>query len=253
MERVQCLGRYQKGLLLFMLVMILVFAVLYSITSAREGFAYKNAILVPNYENGSTVYSGKIQGKQANFTVCKDKTVYFQYDGKIYGPYTAKEDPTAIPKDSAFGDLVGVELRRGEEILFRGVVLEYGDSFLLCNEDGRIETLNITVTTDYGTVVDEHRNGVDPMEPSASTILDLMGTPELTHKGQWLMWFGAVFICVLNIFWILFADAVFRWNLRFQIRDADRVEPSDWEIMTRNVTWTSLTVMALVIFIMGLR
>ena len=170
MERVQCLGRYQKGLLLFMLVMILVFAVLYSITSAREGFAYKNAILVPNYENGSTVYSGKIQGKQANFTVCKDKTVYFQYDGKIYGPYTAKEDPTAIPKDSAFGDLVGVELRRGEEILFRGVVLEYGDSFLLCNEDGRIETLNITVTTDYGTVVDEHRNGVDPMEPSASTI-----------------------------------------------------------------------------------
>ena len=91
MERIKSLGRYQKGVLLFMIAMVLIFTVLYPTTIAREGFAYKNAILIPNSENGSTVYSGKIQGKQAEFTVCEDKTVYFQYDDKTYGPYTRRE------------------------------------------------------------------------------------------------------------------------------------------------------------------
>ena len=190
MERIKCLGRYQNGLLLIMVAMIIVFSMLYPITIARVGFAYKGAILVPNYENNSTVYSGKIQGKQANFTVDEDKTVLFQYDGKTYGPYTAKDDATAIPKDSELrDDMVGVELRQGEEILFRGGVLDYGDYLWLYNEDGSIENLDITVTTNYGTVMDENGNVIDPMEPSVITILDLMGEPELTHKGNWLAWF----------------------------------------------------------------
>lgn len=81
MERVKGLGRYQKGVLLFMVIMVLVFTILYPVTISREGFAYKNAILVPNHEDGRTVYSGKIQGRQAGFTVLAYKTVYVQYDG----------------------------------------------------------------------------------------------------------------------------------------------------------------------------
>ena len=254
MERIKCLGRYQKGLLLIMVAMIIVFSMLYPITIARVGFAYKDAILVPNYKNNSTVYSGKIQVKQANFTVDEDKTVLFQYDGKTYGPYTAKEDATAIPKDSELrDDMVGVELRQGEEILFRGGVLDYGDYLWLYNEDGSIENLDITVTTNYGTVMDENGNVIDPMEPSVITILDLMSEPELTHKGNWLAWFGAVFICVLNVLSILFADELFRWNLRFQIRNVDHAEPSDFEIAGRYISWTVLIIMALVVFVMGLQ
>ena len=254
LERIKCLGGYQKGLLFIMVAMIIVFTMLYPITIARVGFAYKDAILVPNYENNSTVYSGKIQGKQANFTVHEDKTVLFQYDGKTYGPYTAKEDATAIPTDSELrDDMVGVELRQGEENLFRGGVLDYGDYLWLYNEDGSIENLDITVITNYGTVMDENGNVIDPMEPSVITILDLMGEPELTHKGNWLAWFGAVFICVLNALSILFADELFRWNLRFQIRNVDHAEPSDFEIAGRYISWTVLIIMALVVFIMGLQ
>ena len=254
LERIKCLGGYQKGLLFIMVAMIIVFTMLYPITIARVGFAYKDAILVPNYENNSTVYSGKIQGKQANFTVHEDKTVLFQYDGKTYGPYTAKEDATAIPTDSELrDDMVGVELRQGEENLFRGGVLDYGDYLWLYNEDGSIENLDITVTTNYGTVMDENGNVIDPMEPSVITILDLMGEPELTHKGNWLAWFGAVFICVLNVLSILFADELFRWNLIFQIRNVDHAEPSDFEIAGRYISWTVLIIMALVVFVMGLQ
>lgn len=146
MKRIKCLERYQKGILLFILILLLVFTILYPITISREGFAYKNAILIPSHENGSAVYSGKIQGKQASFTVSADKTVTFQYDGNTYGPYTAKEDASAIPKDSELQDaMVGVELRQGEEVLFRGGVQDVGAYLWLYNADGSIEDLDITV------------------------------------------------------------------------------------------------------------
>ena len=254
MERVKCLGRYQKGVLLFMMIMVLVFAILYPITISRTGFAYKNTILTPKHEAGSTVYSGKIQGKQASFTVFADKTVRFQYDDQIYGPYTAREDATAIPKDSGLGDaMVGMELRQGEEILFRGGVLKDGDYLWLYNEDGSIGNFDIAVITDGWTVMDGLGNAVDSMEPSASTILNLMNDPKMTHKGNGLLWFGGVFVCIITAISILFADELFRWNLAFQIRDAERAEPSDWEIATRYISWTVLPVMAMVIFIAGLQ
>lgn len=137
MERVKCLGRYQKGVLLLMIIMILAFVVLYSITISRVGYAYKGGILVPKYEDGSTVYFGKIHGAEASFTIYDNKSIMFQYDGKTYGLYTAEEDATAIPKDSEMKeDMVGVELRKGEEVIFRGGVLEHGDYIFLYNEDG---------------------------------------------------------------------------------------------------------------------
>lgn len=98
MERIKCLNLYQKKILLFIVLIMLVFTVIYPIIIAREGFAYKDAILIPNQENDSVVYTGKIQGKQASFTVSPEKTVEFRYGDKFYGPYTLKVDSSAIPK-----------------------------------------------------------------------------------------------------------------------------------------------------------
>lgn len=179
----------------------------------------------------------------------------FQYDDKTYGLYTAEEDSTAIPKDSEMKeDMVGVELRKGDEIIFRGGVLEHGDHIFLYNEDGSNATINVTATMSDGTVIDADGNEIDLMEPFASTILYLMtGTPELTHKGNWLAWFGGVFICIINALLILFADELFRCSLKFQIRNADYAEPSDWEIAGRYISWTVLPIMALVTFTAGLQ
>ena len=73
---------------------------------------------MPSEEDGCTVYSGKIYGTAASFTVSADKTVIFQYGNTVYGPYTVKEDPAAIPKDSDLqAQMIGIELRCGGEIL----------------------------------------------------------------------------------------------------------------------------------------
>ena len=237
-----------------MITMALVFAVVYPMTISRVGFEYKDTILVPSQEKGGTVYSGKIQGQQVHFMVSEDKTIVFQCGDKTYGPYTAKKDPTAIPKDEEIREyMTGVELRQGEDILFRGGILEIGDSYWLYNEDGTIDNFGLSYVTGDGMERDENGNVIDPIEPSASIILELMNDPELTHKGEWFAWFGAVFICVLNALSILFADELVRWNLAFQIRNVDNAEPSDWEIAGRYIGWTVLAITALVLFIVGLQ
>lgn len=244
LDRIKELGRYQKILLLLMAVMILAFTVIYPIVTARSGFLYEDTILVPSKEDGGTVYSGKIYGTAATFTVSADKTVIFQYGNTVYGPYTVKEDPTAIPKDSDLQtQMTGIELRCGGEIVFRGGVVNSGDWRMLYNEDGSFDLLrSITATMSDGT-----------MEPSVSTILDLTDGPALTHKGTWLGWFGGVLICVITALTMLFADELFRWNASFLVRNAEEAEPSDWEIAGRYITWTALPIGALALFILGLR
>lgn len=255
MGKIKSLNRYQKGILLFMAVMVLVFSVIYPVIVAREGFLYRDEILIPSQEHGNTVYSGKIQGKQARFTVSADKTVEFRYGDKTYGSYTATEDAGAIPEDEELSGLMtGIELRQGEQILFRGGVLKLGEDRLLYNKDGSLEYPGFSVTADNGVIAkDKHGNIIDPMEPSAYTILDLMAGPELTHKGDWLAWFGGVFVCMVTAISILFADELFRWNLSFQIRNADRAEPSDLELAGRYFSWVVLPVIAMILFITGLQ
>lgn len=254
MERIKSLNGYQKGLLIFMIAMTLLFAIIYPKTIARVGYRYNDVILVPVQENGKTIYTGKIQGKQAQFIVAKDNSVVFQYGDKTYGTYTIKEDPTAIPKDKELAqEMTGVEIRNGDELLFRGGVWEEGEFCWLYNEDGTLDSLGFSVYTSNGIEMDENGNVIDRMEPSAADIYELLNEPELTHKGEAFVWFEAVFICILNTLSILFADELFRWNLAFQIRNVDNAEPSDWEIAGRYIGWTIMAIMTLVLFIMGLQ
>lgn len=254
MDTIRDLNPYQKVCLILMAVMPLFFAVVYFVAIHRDGFEYRNTILIPHEEHGSTVYSGKIQGQAVQFTVSEDKSVVFQLGEKTYGPYTAKEDSTAVPKgEELSGSMTGVELCQGESVLFRGGVLKAEDALWLFNENGTANDMDIFSVTGDGFERDENGNIIDPVEPSASTILELMDGPVLTHKGGWLAWFGAVFICVLNVLSILYADKLFRWNLAFQIRNADLAEPSAWEIAGRYINWAGLSVIALLIFIAGLQ
>ena len=254
MEKIKSLNSYQKIILMFMIAMALIFAVIYPKTISKVGYRYNDAILVPTQENGNTVYSGKIQGEQANFIVSNDNTVVFHYGDKSYGQYTLKEDPTAIPKDRELEEqMIGIEISNGDKLLFRGGVLDFGDDYYLYNEDGTLDIFDFSYVTNDGIEWDENGNVIDKVAPSASTIYELLNEPQLTHKGDALAWFGAVFISILNALSILFANELFRWNLLFQIRNAENAEPSDWEIASRYIGWTVMTIMVLVIFIMGLQ
>lgn len=248
-KRINALNVYQKVVLLVVLVLAVVFSVLYPVTLSREGYLYEDTILVPSQENGSVVYAGKIRGEQARFTVSEDKTVTYQYGGQTYGPYTAKEDPTAVPEGvGGSSQMTGVELRCGERVVFRGGVMILGGNYILHNADGSVE--DIGVPWSFG-----EEAGTDPaaQEPTAAAILQVMAGPELTHKGDDLYWFFGMICCVLTVCTVLFADELFRWDLHFRIRHVEGAEPSDWEILRRYFVWTLFPVLALVAFVLGLQ
>lgn len=256
MERIRSLNRYQKGVLLFMAVMVLAFTAAYFAAASRVGFSYRDAILLPGEENGSTVYSGKIRGIQANFRVSPDKTVEFQCGEKYYGPYTAKEDPAALPEGETPGEqMTGVELRKGEEILFRGGVMRQDDFFWLYDEDGSVLNMSveISVVAGNGITYDASGKEIDPIEPSAVTILKLMAGPELTHKGDWSGWLLGVFVCIVTAVSVLFAEELFQLGLLFRVRDPEGAEPSDWVLAGRYIGWTVLPFLAMALFFIGLQ
>lgn len=255
MERIKKLNSYQKGILIFMIAMSLIFAVIYPKTISRVGYSYNDTILLPTEENGNTVYSGKIAGEQAQFIVSNDNTVVFNYGDKTYGPYTVKKDATAIPKDNDMsGSMTGIEVLEGNDVLFRGGIMDFGDFYWYYSEDGTVDSmLGISYVTGDGIERDENGNPIDRLKPSVSTIYELTNNPELTHKGETLAWFAAVFLCILNALTILFADALFRLHLAFRIRDAEYAEPSEWEIAGRYIGWTVMAIMALALFILGLQ
>ena len=233
MARIKSLGFFQKVVLAVVLAMAVVFTVVYAVTTARVGFSYKDAILVPAQEGGAMVYTGKVQGKNARITVDPDEGVTFQYDDKTFGPYTVQEDPTAIPE--AFTEnsgMTGIEIRCGEDVFFRGCTSKFGGPSFLYNEDGSI---------------------IDPLEPEAATILGLLDSPELTHKGSWLAWFLGIIICGVTVVSILFADELFRLRLSFRIQNVEDAEPTEWEMTTRYLSWIVFAIGAFAIFIIGLQ
>lgn len=244
LERFRKLNRYQRGVLIFITVMTLIFTAVYSITISREGFLYKGAILVPRQEDGGTVYSGKIRGNKACFTVYEDGTVTFLYGDTLYGPYTVREDKTAVPQALASQESVtGIEIRLEETVLFRGGVQKGGSRLPLYNEDGSLYSDNS---------MGRNRRYTGPMDPSVPILLDLIAGPRLVHKGTWAPWFISVLCCLVTAVSVLFADELFRWHLSFQIRNADLAEPSEWEIAERYIAWTLLPLLALALFIAGL-
>lgn len=252
MESIKELSRYQKALLLLLALMAAAFLVIYCVTGSRVGYRYQDRILVPEQQGGNTVYTGKIQGQEACFTVSGD-TVTFRLGQTEYGPYTVKEDPTAVPQEEELKDrMTGIEVRKNGNVLFRGGVLDLTGTRLLYREDGKT-VFNITVNTGTGTVIDSDGNVVDPMEPSVHTILELLEGPELEKKGHFGVWFLGLFFSGITAISIVFADELFHLRLSFRVANAYDLEPSDWEILGRHISWTVITGMTLVLYILGLQ
>ena len=240
MQRIRALTLYQKIVLLILLMMALLFTILYPVTISREGLLYEDTILLPEATETGMVYSGRIDGEAASFTVSEGE-VTFQHGDKFYGPYTVREDETAIPQDSQLGsDAVGLEVYCGDELLIRGA------------EDGSIENFGVTAILSSGVMIDGSGEPVDPLEPSVSTVLNLLSGPALTHKGDWTGWFCGMLLCIGTAVSILFVDELFYLSLSFQIRDPDRAEPSEWEFFGRYASWTIIPLLALLVFVIGL-
>ncbi len=238
MKRIRELNLYQKAVILFSLMITVLFLVIYCITGSKRGFKYRRSFFTLAQEDGRSVYSGKIYGKPSSFTFDGDQTLVFRYGDTVYGPYTLKKDPSAVPAGK--DDMTGIELCRDRKVLFRGGMVGLGSSKVFYKEDG---TLYLEVSASTGEY---------SMEPSVMTVLNLMTGPELVRKCDWLWWFIGAALCIFNIISVLFADELFFFSIMFRVHDAEKAEASDAEIMMRYIVWTVMALLALGCFIFGL-
>lgn len=256
MKRLKALDLFQKGILIALAVMIVLFTVLYIRANSRSGIVYKNTFLYRGTEGENIVYSGTLHDKPAQFTVGPDGKVLYRYGDKSFGAYLVNRDDSIIPNMYRGEAEAGVEIFLNGEKLFRGTVYE-GD--WLIDESG-----NYVMPSPYiimgGQVYADGGNGgnavnvdpVDPDEPSLNAIAKFALGLDQTNKGSWVAWLVCVLLSIGIALSILYADELFRWSMSFHIRNADRAEPSDWELTFRYFGWFFASVAVLVMFIFGL-
>lgn len=232
---------FQRIMLLLQLFLILLFLILYATLGMQQVIRYNGALLRCRTQGDATTYSGKLNGQKVVFTVSPGPVVEFRAGETLYGPYTILEDPTAVPQEHERAEhLHGVEVRKGDQLLFRGAYSHLGILPILYSENGSVFYSGVKV----------HYS--DDLKPNAADILRVALEPDPARRGNWYLWWLGVFVCVACAVLILYADKLFRWNLRFIIRDPEDAEPSDWALFSRWVGWIVLTIFALVLFIMGL-
>ena len=249
----------QRVMIIIQAFLILLFLTLTCAVGRQQVIKYNNEYLRCRTDGEVTTYSGSIGGEKAVFTVSPGPVVEYSLGDAQYGPYNIVFDPTAVPDEediplnlTSTKSLVGVEVWEGETRLFRGSYHHAGSLFYLIDTDGERfygdEKVQHIVETGYSTTITYVPSNI----PGPYTILKVALAPDVVQRGSFGLFFLGALFCVLCAFSILYADALFRWNLRFRIREPEDAEPSDWELFSRWIGWIVITIAALVFFIMGL-
>ncbi|WP_195278472.1 hypothetical protein [Clostridium sp. J1101437_171009_A5] len=250
MNRWRALTPFPRIMLCIQAGLLVLFTILYPVLGMQRGIDFQGEFLRQAERGEDTVYTGTLDGKTVELTFTPSGALFYRWGDVEYGPYTLTEDPTAIPPSETMGRVTGVELRLDGEILFRG---GYGlDGFYLVNEDGtkpnRLEI--IANGTAYG-LVGSRQTYEDGLSITRAISLLLEG-PSVRSRVHGEGYFLGTLVVVINAVAILFADELFRWNLRWSIRHPERAEPSEWELFSRGFSWVVLTIVALIGYMMGL-
>ena len=254
MKRIMNLNKFQKLLLMVMIVSVLFSGFIYCTLNSKIGFEYKNQIFIPESENDSTVYSGILNGKKVRFIV-SDYQVVFEYGYDQVITYTVYENDSLIVenlKDHQYAK--GYEIYQDDEVKFKGTAIRTsGDGIcVLYDEDGSLYGFNISYFDHNGIERDEHGNIVHSIEPPLNKIIELAEGPVLVKKVKWIFWFSGLFLSVINFFSILFADELFRFQMSFRIQNSNKAEPSELALFSRYLSWIILLISSIYFFISGL-
>lgn len=186
MSRWRAIPLFQRVLLVMLAAMPVFFAALYFILNGRLGVEYGGSLLLRSVQGETTLYAGRVDGKEAVFAVSPDGRVTYRFDGGDYGPYIVVEDPGAVPRDHDMADvLTGVEVRRGDEILFRGGWLDGGISVLIDESGAPVSTFSFSWHAGGKAYGPDGQEMDSSHEPSVSFLLTLVLSPVLRHRGTY--------------------------------------------------------------------
>ena len=244
------MSRYRRVLLLVMAAEILVFFIANVLAFLRPGLEYQDALLYPRTEGELQIYQGKVDGETARFTVTPGGEVSYQWGEYTYGPYQITEDPAAVP--DGYEGSQGIEIRLGDEVLFRGCYLP-NSTLSLIQEDGEpVWGLRYSVSTGADTVIVADGREAERHTPDLSAVARVALEPELTHRGSMGLYLAVTLLALFNIIQICFPHLFFRLSLLGRVRNIDDAEPSDFYIAMEQSEWVVLALACLLFYYMAM-
>ena len=245
---------YRRILLAVMVAEIMGFLIANVIAANRPGLEYGGTLLYPRMERETQIYEGTVDGEPAQFVVSPEGEVSYQWGDFSYGPWQVSRDPTAVP--DGFRGETGLEIRRGDEVIFRGIY-NPGSSNLLIDENGEpVWDMTFSVESSGGgaTLYVDGREVTreEQHQPSLGALARIVLAPELTHRGSILLYLATTLLALLNVVQICFPHFFFRLSLWSRVRNIDDAEPSDWYIAMENIEWAVLAIVCLVLYAMSL-
>lgn len=244
---------YRRGLLIVMAIEILSFFFATLVMINRPGLEYQDALLYPRTEGELQIYQGRVDGETARFTVAPGGEVSYQWGEYTYGPYQIWEDATAVP--NGYEGSQGIEIRLGDEVLFRGCYLPRS-TLSLIQEDGEPlwESSSYAIASD-GTILGENGRVITPQEfhePDLSTLVQVALEPALAHRGSMGFYLTVTLLALFNIIQICFPHLFFRLSLLCRVRNIDDAEPSDFYIAMEQIEWVVLALACLLFYYMAM-
>ncbi len=242
------MSRYRRVLLIVMAIEILAFFFATLVMINRPGLEYQDALLYPGTEGDIQIYQGAVDGETARFAVSPEWEVSYQWGEYTYGPYQITEDPSSVP--NGYEESQGIEIRLGDEVLFRGCYLP-SSTFPLIQEDGESLWEDSNIYMISGEQI--WRNGQEITEreyrePSLSALARVALEPELTRQGNILLYLLITVLAVFNVLQICFPGLFFRRYIRWRVRDPELAEPSDFYIAMERMEWVVIAIVCLVLY-----
>ena len=118
----------------------------------------------------------------------------------------------------------------------------------IMDEEGQYLSDTLIISSEY----DRYGASADKGEHEIAAILEMAVSPDISTRGMKDLLFMGIFLSFCCVITILFEDQLFRWNLRFQIRDPQNAEPSEWELFSRWLSWIVFTILSIAAYIVGL-
>ena len=244
---------YRRVLLLVMAIEILAFFFATLVMINRPGLEYQDALLYPGTEGDIQIYQGTVDGETARFAVSPEWEVSYQWGDYTYGPYQITEDPAAVP--DGYEGSQGIEIRLGDEVLFRGCYLPRS-TLSLIQEDGELlwGSSSYAFASD-GTILGENGRVITQQEfhePDLYTLVRVALEPELTHRGSMGLYLAVTLLALFNIIQICVPHLFFRLSLLGRVRNIDDAEPSDFYIAMEQSEWVVLALACLLFYYMAM-
>ena len=226
------LSKLQKGILMTLLAMTVLFAVLTGVVRSQKGVLFEETLMDVTIEEGKTVYTGKIQGVPVAITVSRgDGTdiVTYQAEDAEADVYTMEYPLEPIQTDG-HGMVPGIRILKNGNVLFRGAYDPDGEFLAWFDENGDWDA-GITITGVYDGYA---RN----LELSKGNVMYFANDPELTARGSWGLYLLLVLITAVLAFDVWYPTALFYLQHSCDVRDP---EPSDFYIASQKISWVVYT------------